>query len=183
MERGVCFRRAARPGTSAPASGALRDAAQAIEVPDPLRQRDRARRPRLDAHARRAASSAARSSSSTTAFRAREYYHPQRSMGTLMCHYRHRAHGDPFLEPGRQDITAHVDFSALARAAREAGLEVLGYATQAQFLVNCGITDVLARGERRERAALRADRRRRRRSSSRPRRWASCSRCSRSGAA
>ncbi len=74
-----------------------------------------------------------------------EYYHPQRSMGTLMCHTRHRAHGDPFLRPGEQDITAHVDFSSLARAAREAGLEVLGYATQAQFLVNCGITDVLAR--------------------------------------
>ena len=73
-----------------------------------------------------------------------EYYHPQRSMGTLMCHTRHRAHGDPFLHPGEQDITAHVDFSALADAAREAGLDVLGYATQAQFLVNCGITEVLA---------------------------------------
>jgi SAM-dependent MidA family methyltransferase len=72
-----------------------------------------------------------------------EYYHPQRSMGTLMCHHRHRAHGDVFLRPGEQDLTAHVDFSALADAAREGGLEVLGYATQAQFLVNCGITDVL----------------------------------------
>jgi SAM-dependent MidA family methyltransferase len=77
-------------------------------------------------------------------FPRREYYHPQRSIGTLMCHARHRAHGDPFERPGEQDITAHVDFSALARAARAAGLEVLGYATQAQFLVNCGITDVLA---------------------------------------
>jgi len=76
-------------------------------------------------------------------FSRREYYHPQRSMGTLMCHARHRAHGDPFERPGEQDITAHVDFSALARAARESGLEALGYATQAQFLVNCGITDVL----------------------------------------
>ena len=73
-----------------------------------------------------------------------EYYHPQRSMGTLMCHTRHRAHGDPFLRPGEQDITAHVDFSALSAAAREAGLDLLGYATQAQFLVNCGITEVLA---------------------------------------
>jgi SAM-dependent MidA family methyltransferase len=73
-----------------------------------------------------------------------EYYHPQRSMGTLMCHTRHRAHGDPFLRPGEQDITAHVDFSALAAAAQEAGLYLLGYATQAQFLVNCGITEVLA---------------------------------------
>jgi SAM-dependent MidA family methyltransferase len=64
-------------------------------------------------------------------------------MGTLMCHYRHRAHGEPFWLPGLQDITAHVDFSALAAAAREGGLEVLGYATQAQFLVNCGITELL----------------------------------------
>jgi SAM-dependent MidA family methyltransferase len=73
-----------------------------------------------------------------------EYYHPQRSAGTLMCHHRHRAHADPFLRPGEEDITAHVDFSAAVQAAREAGAEVLGYATQAQFLVNCGITEVLA---------------------------------------
>jgi SAM-dependent MidA family methyltransferase len=77
-------------------------------------------------------------------FPAREYYHPQRAMGTLMSHSRQRAHGDVLARPGEQDITAHVDFSALARAARGAGLEVLGYATQAQFLVNCGITEVLA---------------------------------------
>jgi SAM-dependent MidA family methyltransferase len=77
-------------------------------------------------------------------FPAREYFHPQRSMGTLACHYRHHVHGDPFYLPGLQDITAHVDFSALARAAGDAGLEVLGYANQAQFLVNCGITDLLA---------------------------------------
>ena len=78
-------------------------------------------------------------------FPQREYFHPQRSMGTLACHYRHRVHGDPFFLPGLQDITAHVDFSALARAASAAGLEVLGYASQAQFLVNCGITDLLER--------------------------------------
>jgi SAM-dependent MidA family methyltransferase len=73
-----------------------------------------------------------------------EYYHPQRASGTLMCHYRHQAHADPFAHPGEEDITAHVDFSALAEAAREAGAAVAGYATQAQFLVNCGITEVLA---------------------------------------
>lgn len=72
-----------------------------------------------------------------------EYYHPQRAAGTLMCHHRHQAHSDVFARPGGEDLTAHVDFSALAEAARDAGLEVLGYATQAQFLVNCGITDVL----------------------------------------
>ena len=76
-------------------------------------------------------------------FPAREYYHPQRASGTLMCHYQHRAHADPFARPGEEDITAHVDFSALARAATDAGAELLGYTTQAQFLVNCGVTDVL----------------------------------------
>lgn len=71
-----------------------------------------------------------------------EYYHPQRNQGTLMCHYRHHAHGDPFFWPGLQDITAHIDFSSIARST--ADLQVLGYATQANFLLNCGITDLLA---------------------------------------
>jgi SAM-dependent MidA family methyltransferase len=65
----------------------------------------------------------------------REYYHPQRSSGTLICHYRHRAHADPFLFPGLQDISAWVDFSACADAARAAGLDVAGFTTQAQFLL------------------------------------------------
>jgi SAM-dependent MidA family methyltransferase len=78
-------------------------------------------------------------------FPAHEYYHAERSQGTLMCHYRHRAHTDPFFLPGLQDITSHIDFSALARAGREAGLELLGYTGQAQFLINCGITDILLR--------------------------------------
>ena len=76
-------------------------------------------------------------------FPRREYYHPQRATGTLMCHHRHRAHADVFAHPGEEDITAHVDFTALAGAAVDAGLEVLGYATHAQFLINCGITEVL----------------------------------------
>jgi SAM-dependent MidA family methyltransferase len=76
-------------------------------------------------------------------FPRREYYHPQRAAGTLMCHYRHQSHADPFARPGEEDITAHVDFTAAAEAAAAAGAEVLGYATQAQFLVNCGITEVL----------------------------------------
>jgi SAM-dependent MidA family methyltransferase len=78
-------------------------------------------------------------------FPAREFYHPQRAEGTLMCHYRHRAHADPFWLPGLQDITAHVDFSAIAEAAADEGLEVLGYTSQEQFLVNCGITDLMLR--------------------------------------
>lgn len=77
-------------------------------------------------------------------FPAREYYHPQRSTGTLMCHYRQHAHDDPLCLVGLQDLTAHVDFSALAAAATAAGLDLLGYTNQAQFLINCGITDVLA---------------------------------------
>ena len=77
-------------------------------------------------------------------FPAREYYHPQRASGTLMCHYRHHAHADPLCLTGLQDITAHVDFSAIAHTGAAAGLELLGYTNQAQFLINCGITDVLA---------------------------------------
>lgn len=77
-------------------------------------------------------------------FGEREYYHPQRAAGTLMCHYRHRAHDDPFFLPGLQDITAHVNFSAIAHAAVQAGANLLGYTTQAQFLLNAGLTDLLA---------------------------------------
>jgi SAM-dependent MidA family methyltransferase len=77
-------------------------------------------------------------------FPAREFYHPQRSNGTLMCHYRHHAHEDPFAFVGLQDITTHVDFGAVAAAAHEGGAALLGYTTQANFLINCGITDLLA---------------------------------------
>jgi SAM-dependent MidA family methyltransferase len=73
-----------------------------------------------------------------------EYYHPQRLMGTLMCHYRHHAHADPLWLPGLNDITAHVDFSAIADAAHGAGLDVLGYTTQAHFLMNCGLLERLS---------------------------------------
>jgi SAM-dependent MidA family methyltransferase len=76
-------------------------------------------------------------------FPRREYYHPQRSGGTLMCHYRHHAHDDPFLYPGLQDITAHVDFTSIAEAGMAHGLQISGYVTQAQFLINSGITDLL----------------------------------------
>jgi SAM-dependent MidA family methyltransferase len=77
-------------------------------------------------------------------FPRREYYHPQRLMGTLMCHYRQHAHAEPLWWPGLNDITAHVDFSALAAAAHDAGLEVLGYTSQAHFLINGGLLDALA---------------------------------------
>lgn len=72
-----------------------------------------------------------------------EYYHPQRGMGTLVCHYRHRAHDDPLILPGLQDITAFVDFSAAAQAGVSAGLDVLGFASQAQFLLGAGLLDLV----------------------------------------
>jgi SAM-dependent MidA family methyltransferase len=73
-----------------------------------------------------------------------EYYHAQRVAGTLMCHYRHRSHSDPFLYPGLQDITAHVEFTGIAEAGVETGADLLGYTSQARFLLNAGITDLLA---------------------------------------
>jgi SAM-dependent MidA family methyltransferase len=139
MERGVDekFAWAERPAT-----GELLAAARRLEVPVPYESEiglvGRAWMKLLAARLERGALLVI-----DYGFPEREYYHPQRTMGTLMCHYRHRAHGDPFFYPGLQDITAHVDFTALAQAAREGGLEVLGYANQAHFLVNCGITEVL----------------------------------------
>jgi SAM-dependent MidA family methyltransferase len=142
MERGVTFQNQSFQWQERPASGGLHEEAMQIRVPPPYESE---------------ISLAARAWMRTLCehlehglifvidygFPRHEYYHPQRSAGTLMCHHRHRAHADPFARPGDEDITAHVDFSALAAAARAAGAEVLGYATQAQFLVNCGLTDVL----------------------------------------
>ncbi len=76
-------------------------------------------------------------------FPQREYYHPQRASGTLMCHFRHHAHGEPLILPGLQDITTHVDFTAMADAALAGGLDVLGYTSQARFLMNAGLPDLL----------------------------------------
>ena len=70
-----------------------------------------------------------------------EYYHPDRDAGTLMCHYQHQAHDDVFFLPGQQDITAHVDFTAIATTARHAGLALEGYATQGGFLLSAGLLD------------------------------------------
>src|SRR5690606_37628183 len=87
-----------------------------------------------------------------------EYYHPQRAEGTLMCHYRHTAHADPLILPGLQDITAHVDFTAMADAAHEAGLEVYGYLSQARFLMNAGLSTHLQRLQQNDAAAYAASR-------------------------
>jgi SAM-dependent MidA family methyltransferase len=72
-----------------------------------------------------------------------EYYHVQRHEGTLVGHYRHRVHGDPLLWPGLSDLTAHVDFTAIAEAGERAGMLTAGFATQASFLIGCGILDLL----------------------------------------
>jgi len=76
-----------------------------------------------------------------------ELYHPQRNGGTLRCHYRHRVHQDPFWYPGLSDITSHVDFTAVAEAGFDSGLEVMGYCSQANFLLNCGIGELLRNPE------------------------------------
>ena len=68
-----------------------------------------------------------------------EYFHPQRSMGTLMCHKLHKSDPDPLADVGGKDITAHVNFTGVALAAQDAGLNVLGYTSQAHFLINCGL--------------------------------------------
>lgn len=73
-----------------------------------------------------------------------EYYHPQRTDGTLQCHYRHRAHADPFLWPGLQDISVHVDFTAVAEAALGSGFELAGFTSQSAFLIDTGLLDIAA---------------------------------------
>jgi SAM-dependent MidA family methyltransferase len=85
-------------------------------------------------------------------FGRREYYHPQRRTGTLMCHYRMHALTDPLQRPGLQDISVHADFSAVARAALATGARLAGYTTQARFLIDAGITALLAEGEPRHAA-------------------------------
>ena len=72
-----------------------------------------------------------------------EYYHPQRSGGTVMCHRAHQSDSDPLVLVGEKDITAHINFSAIALTAQDAGLQVLGYTNQAHFLMNCGIVDLM----------------------------------------
>ena len=77
-------------------------------------------------------------------FGEREYYHPQRAMGTLMCHQGHKADADPLHAVGDKDITAHIDFTAMAVAAKEAGAHLLGYTGQGRFLINCGLAERMA---------------------------------------
>jgi len=157
FERGVesdvgAFRFADRPL----GDGALRDAAKACFPPDGdyLSEINPAAQALVRSLARRCEAGAL--VIFDYGFPASEYYHPQRNSGTLMAHYRHRASDDPFSLPGLADLTAHVDFSAIARAGVAGGMSLAGYATQARFLINCGILDALAsRGEPQSAAYLR----------------------------
>jgi SAM-dependent MidA family methyltransferase len=76
-----------------------------------------------------------------------EYYHPQRHMGTVMCHRAHQSDPDPLSDVGLKDITAHVNFTGIALTAQEAGLEVLGYTSQGRFLLNCGLAGLMEQAE------------------------------------
>jgi len=78
-------------------------------------------------------------------FSAREYYHPQRNQGTLMCHYQHYGHSNPLINIGLQDITAHINFTQIKQAGEAYGISLAGYVSQAQFLINCGILELLAK--------------------------------------
>jgi len=135
-----------------PGPGALRDAAAALQIDAPYQSEVSIAVPAL---VRTLAGALDRGVLLCVdyGFGRREYYHPQRNGGTLMCHYRHRAHDDPFLFPGLQDITAHVDFTSVAEAGIGAGLQLLGYTTQAQFLINCGVVELLARTSAEQTAA------------------------------
>ncbi|WP_382162303.1 class I SAM-dependent methyltransferase [Hydrogenophaga sp. ANAO-22] len=83
-----------------------------------------------------------------------EYYHPQRAMGTLICHRAHRSDSDPLSDVGEKDITAHVNFTGIALAAQDAGLDVLGYTSQGRFLLNCGLLDLAQRADARQNAMM-----------------------------
>ena len=82
-----------------------------------------------------------------------EYYHEQRVGGTLMCHQAHRADTDPLVQVGEKDITAHINFSGIALAGQDAGLDVIGYTSQARFLINCGLPGLLQSADVRARTA------------------------------
>ena len=144
FERGVSFEDGLLAWAERPAAGEVLDAALAMDIGPPY-----ASEIGLDARAWMSTVAGSLGQGALLVFDygfpAREFYHPQRDTGTLMAHYRHHAHADPFFHPGLQDLTTHVDFSAMAASAQGAGAQVLGYTTQSHFLVNCGITDVLDR--------------------------------------
>ncbi len=146
LERGVGLVDGQLAVAERPARGALLDAAQALEVHPPFRSEiSLAARSWVAELARRLEQGALLLIDYGLA--RHELYHPLRDGGTLRCHYRHRVHEDPFWFPGLSDITSHVDFTAVAEAGFDAGLDVLGYTSQANFLLNCGIGELLQDGK------------------------------------
>jgi SAM-dependent MidA family methyltransferase len=146
LERGVGLAEGSLVVAERPATGALLDAATALPVIAPWRgEISLAARSWVSEMARRLDKGALLLID--YGLPRHELYLPQRDGGTLRCHYRHRVHEDPFWFPGLSDITSHVDFTAVAEAGFDAGLEVLGYASQANFLLNCGIGELLLQGK------------------------------------
>ena len=142
FERGVSVEQGRLAIAERPATAALLAAAKAMPVPAPYRgEISLAARAWVSELARRLERGAMLLID--YGLPRHELYHPQRDGGTLRCHYRHRVHDDPFWFPGLSDITSHVDFTAVAEAGFDAGLDVLGYTTQANFLINCGIGELL----------------------------------------
>jgi SAM-dependent MidA family methyltransferase len=142
LERGVGLTDGQLTSVERPAAGALLAAAEALGVRAPYRgEISLAARSWVSELARRLEQGALLLID--YGLPRHELYYPQRDGGTLRCHYRHRVHDDPFWFPGLSDITSHVDFTAVAEAGFDAGLEVLGYASQSNFLLNCGIGDLM----------------------------------------
>jgi SAM-dependent MidA family methyltransferase len=142
LERGVGLAAGQFVTVERPAGAALREAAESIPVHAPYRgEISLAVRAWVAELARRLETGAM--ILLDYGLPRRELYHPQRDGGTVRCHYRHRVHDDPFWYPGLSDITSHVDFTAVAEAGFDAGLSVLGYTNQAQFLINCGMGELL----------------------------------------
>ena len=142
LERGVGLEDGILVTAERPAAGALLAAAQALGVRGPYRGE-------ISLAARCWVSELARRLDQGAlllidyGLPRHELYHPRRDGSTLRCHYRHRVHDEPFWFPGLSDITSHVDFTAVAEAGFDAGLDVLGYTSQASFLLNCGLGDLL----------------------------------------
>lgn len=146
FERGVAWRDGAFTWADRPVGGALADAAAALPVVMPsqgeyVSEISLAGRAWIAEWSRRLGRGALLLID--YGYPQREFYLPSRSTGTLICYYRHRAHPDPFFWPGLTDITGFVDFTAMADAAHDAGLDVLGYCDQGNFLLNCGLLERL----------------------------------------
>lgn len=142
FERGVGLENGMPVTAERAATGALLDAAQALALQPPYRgEISLAARSWVSELARRLEQGALLLID--YGLPRHELYHPLRDGGTLRCHYRHRVHDDPFWLPGLSDITSHVDFTAVAEAGFDAGLDVLGFTSQASFLLNCGIGELL----------------------------------------